>query len=290
MKTLNKIKKTEIKNICLFTVRALEPSFVGQGGHMKLAFISDIHANLPALNAVLKDIEKHNPDDVFCLGDLVNFAGWDNEVITLIRKNHITCLQGNHDEGIGYHKRDFSFSYKNEAQKLFGLESIQRVSKSITEENRNYISCLPFMLKLEFHFPFHNIRMAMVHGSISSNNEYVKKDVSDEYLLEMMDAIEADILLMGHTHVPFHRAIYCEEENRKIYKHAINVGSVGKPKHGDNKSCYAMVGINHETDLSNPESVKVQFEYVDYNVKKVMNKIHFLGLGKAYDEFLKTGV
>ena len=69
---------------------------------MKIALISDIHGNLPALKAVLNDIKKQQPDAIFCLGDLVNFAGWDNEVIDLIRKNNIPCLQGNHDEGIGY--------------------------------------------------------------------------------------------------------------------------------------------------------------------------------------------
>lgn len=257
---------------------------------MQLAFISDIHANLPVLKAVLKDIEKHNPDDIYCLGDLVNFAGWDNEVIALIRKNHITCIQGNHDEAIGYHKNNFPYSYKNEEQKLFGLKSVEMGNNSITDVNRNYISCLPFMLKMEFHFPFHNIKIAMVHGSTSSNTEYVKESVSDEYLLEMMDAIDTDILLMGHTHIPFHRNIFCEEENRQIYKHAINVGSVGKPKQGENKSCYAIVTIDHKTDLSNPASVSVHFEYVNYEVKEVIRKIHSLVLGNAYDEFLKTGL
>ena len=129
----------------------------------------------------------------------------------------------------------------------------------------------------------------MVHGSTSSNKEYVKENVSDEYILEMMDAIDSDILLMGHTHIPFHRTLFCEEENRKIYKHAINVGSVGKPKQGNNKSCYTIVTINHETDLSNPASVSVQFEYIDYDVKKVIRKIHSLKSGNAYDEFLMTG-
>jgi putative phosphoesterase len=256
---------------------------------MKFIFISDIHANLTALEAVWQDIQQHKPDNIFCLGDLVNFAGWDNEVIDFIRSHNITTIQGNHDEGIGYHKSDFSFSYKNEAQKLFGYESIQMVNNSISEENRNFISCLPFMLKLEFHFPFHYIKMTMVHGSISSNNEYVKDNVSDEYLLEMMDTIDADILLMGHTHIPFHRAIFCEEENRKIYKHAINVGSVGKPKHGNNKSCYAILDIDENIRLDNPDSIKVNFEYVDYDVEQVIKKIRDSGLGHAYDDFLRNG-
>jgi predicted phosphodiesterase len=68
---------------------------------MKLAIISDIHANLPALEAVFRDINNENPDEIYCLGDLVNFAGWDNEVIDRIRHRNILTIQGNHDEGIG---------------------------------------------------------------------------------------------------------------------------------------------------------------------------------------------
>src|SRR5690606_3610893 len=108
------------------------------------------------------------------------------------------------DEGIGRNQDNFPFSYQNEAQKDFGPKSAERVNNNITNANRNYLSYLPFLLKLEFHFPFQNIKIAMVHGSVFSNNEYVKESVGDEYLLEMMDAIDTDILLMGHTHIPFH--------------------------------------------------------------------------------------
>jgi putative phosphoesterase len=253
---------------------------------MKLAFISDIHANLPALRAVLEDIEKQRPDDIYCLGDLVNFAGWDNEVIELIRKHGITCVQGNHDQGIGYSKTDFPFSSSTDAQKKFGHDSIYYVNKTITDSNRAYLSNLPFILQLQFRFPFQSVSLAMTHGSISSNNEYVSKETPDEYLLEMMDTIHTDILLMGHTHIPHHRAIYCEEENKKLYKHAINVGSVGKPKGESNKSCYCLVNIDHQTDLSNPAFVNVHFQYVQYDVKEVIKHIHTIGLSDAYNDFL----
>lgn len=256
---------------------------------MKLAFISDIHANLPALKAVLNEIDKHNPDDIYCLGDLVNFAGWDNEVIALIRKNNISCIQGNHDEGIGRNQDNFPFSYQNEAQKDFGLKSAERVNNNITDANRNYLSYLPFLLKLEFHFPFQNIKITMVHGSVSSNNEYVKESVGDKYLLEMMDAIDTDILLMGHTHIPFHHAIFCEDENRRIYKHAVNVGSVGKPKQGDNLACYATMEIDENTALYDPDSFHFQFHYIKYDVEKVIRKIKEIGLSNAYDTFLREG-
>jgi len=255
---------------------------------MKLAFISDVHANLPALTAVLKEIKQHSPDDIYCLGDLVNFAGWDNQVIDLIRQYDITCIQGNHDEGIGYRREDFPFSYSNEAQKHFGHLSILRVNKVITDENRRFLADLPFMLQLEFRFPFHHIRLAMVHGSISSNNEYVQKDTSDEYLLEMMDTVNADVLLMGHTHIPYHKAIFCEEENRKIYRHVINVGSVGKPKNDTTDACYCLVEIHNNADLSSPDALKVHFYDVSYNTQEVIDRIRIDGLSGAYDDYLNN--
>ena len=256
---------------------------------MKFIFISDIHANLPALEAVWQDIEQHQSDDIFCLGDLVNFAGWDNEVINFIRNHNITSIQGNHDEGIGYGYTQFNYSFKTEAQKEFGIASIAYVNNTIEPVNRKFLKSLPFSINLEFHFPFHNIRLAMVHGSPVSNTDYILPDTSEGKLLEMLDEVNADILIAGHTHKPFHKAIFCEEENHKLYRHFINAGSAGKPKHGNNKACYVLINIDENLQLTDPSSVDVQFFYVPYNVQKVIDKIHSLGLGNAYDDFLLNG-
>jgi putative phosphoesterase len=256
---------------------------------MKLAFISDIHANLPALEAVWQDIQQYQPDDIFCLGDLVNFAGWDNEVIDFMRKQNITSLQGNHDEGIGYGYKQFQYSFKTKEQNEFGIASIAYVNEHIEPGNRKFLKSLPFSINLEFHFQFHNIRLALAHGSPVSNNEYVLPDTSEGRLLELLNEINADILIAGHTHKPFHKAVFCEEENNKLYRHFINAGSVGKPKHGDNKACYVMIDIDENLQLNDPGSVQVQFRYIPYEAQKVITKIHELGLGNAYDEFLLKG-
>ncbi len=142
------------------------------------------------------------------------------------------------------------------------------------------------MIQLEFRFAFHSLRLAMVHGSVTTNEEYVTEDITDAEILAMMAAVNADILLMGHTHVPYHKRLFTEEENRKVYKHAINVGSVGKPKHGDLKACYTLIDIERGTDLSDPDAVQVHFEYIPYETVRVIRNIRELGLPDAYDDYL----
>lgn len=256
---------------------------------MKFIFISDIHANLPALEAVWQHVQQHDPDDIFCLGDLVNFAGWDNEVINFIRKHNITCIQGNHDEGIGNAYTQFKYSFKTEAQKQFGIASINYVNNSITAGNRKFLKSLPFLVNFEFHFSFNKIRLALIHGSPLSNNDYILPNASEKKLLQMLTEANADILVAGHTHRPFHKAIFCEEGNHKLYRHFINAGSVGKPKHGNNKACYVLLRIDDTLLLSDPASVIVEFYYVSYDVERVIEKIHTNGLGNAYDYFLLHG-
>jgi predicted phosphodiesterase len=107
---------------------------------MKIAIFSDVHANLPALEAVYKHIVAQQPDAVYCLGDLVNQNVWNNEVVEFISGHQIPCVRGNHDEGIGNNQIRFPFSYGGQDEMAWGLEAIKYTLADVTEQHKNYQS------------------------------------------------------------------------------------------------------------------------------------------------------
>lgn len=197
---------------------------------MKIALFSDIHANLPALESFFTDIEKHQPDTIYCLGDLVGYNIWPNEIIAAIRKRGIATLAGNHDQ-----------KTKGYAYEL------------VLAENRSYLNTLPAHIKLEYQ----NLNLVLAHGSTRSINEYVLEDTDENYVLEMMAEAKADVLCVGHSHLPYHRIIGD--------KHVINIGSIGKPKDGNPDGCYALLTID--------DSIQVEFVRFAYNIEKAATAI-----------------
>lgn len=144
---------------------------------MKIAFFSDIHANLPALQAVLADIEQIKPDFVYCLGDLVGYNIWPNEVTTEIRKRGIPVIAGNYDEGIGLNSDDCGCAYQTDEEKTNGAVSISFTNDIVNDETRTYLRNLPRHLSLQFQNNGENIHLLMVHGSPRKINEYLFEDV-----------------------------------------------------------------------------------------------------------------
>src|SRR3970282_1010384 len=117
---------------------------------MRIALFSDIHANLPALESVLKDIENRKPDAVYCLGDLVGYNIWPNEVINEIRKRGIPTIAGNYDFGIGRKSDDCGCAYKTDKEKEMGAVSIFFTNEIVKDDERKYLRTLPAHLRVEF--------------------------------------------------------------------------------------------------------------------------------------------
>ena len=197
---------------------------------------SDIHANLPALESCLKSIEERKPDAIYCLSDLVGYNIWPNEVINEIRKRGIPTIAGNYDFGIGRTSDDCGCAYKEEHEKEMGKVSISFTNSILKEEERNYLRTLPAHIKVEFQLNKDKLNLLLVHGSPRKINEYLFEERDEKSLLRIMEGADADIMCFGHTHKPYHRILPTSPSADTHYRHAINIGSVGKPKDNNLKA------------------------------------------------------
>jgi putative phosphoesterase len=243
---------------------------------MRIALFSDIHANLPALEAFFRSIDGQKPDAVYCLGDLVGYNIWANEVISEIRKRGIPTIAGNYDFGIGRKSDDCGCAYKTDGEKEMGKVSIAYTNSIVGEEERAYLRTLPAHLRIEFQLNDDKMNLLLVHGSPRKINEYLFEDRDEKSLVRIMEQADADIMCFGHTHKPYHRILGS--------RHAINTGSVGKPKDGDPRGCYVILTINPGGQPT------VEFIKFEYDVEKAANAVINSPLPDYYAEALRRAM
>ena len=238
---------------------------------MKFAVIGDIHGNQYALDSVLEHIKHKDVDFIISTGDLVGYMPFPNEVINVIRSHNIMAIQGNHDKVIGLSKR-----ISSEEIGIMSLQDIQKNASAaytnwcITDENRAYLNGLSTKLVLELG----DKKIMIVHGSPFRIDEYLYED--EGQLAQLSEKITEDIIISGHTHIPYYRRI-----NEKYF---INAGSVGKPKHGDARSTYMIVDIDSE-------SVTCSIEKVEYDVASILQNIKENPMiSNALIEMLQQGI
>jgi putative phosphoesterase len=219
---------------------------------LRFVIIGDIHSNLPALESVLNRVQQDNVDFIISTGDLVGYAPFPNEVINLIRINHIISIQGNYDKAIGNKELICGCDYTDpKLIELAGM-SVQFTNQAISDENRKYLKNLPKQLILNSD-PFEAI---VVHGSPRKINEYLYEDSVE--LDEVTKSIPQNVIICGHTHLPYYKIVNS--------KHVINSGSLGKPKHGNPNAVYILVNIEGY-DLS------AQIIEVPYDVERTARAI-----------------
>jgi putative phosphoesterase len=254
---------------------------------MKIALFSDVHANLPALEAVLKDLDRTTPDVVYCLGDLVGYLTWPNEVIHAIRERKIPCIAGNYDWGVGRGLDECGCAYKTEEDKAMGAKSISLSNQLIGEDERNYLRNLPVQLNIKHQINEESLSLVLAHGSPRKINEYLFEDREEKSMMRILESAQADILCIGHTHKPYHRIFEYTDHEQKSFRHVINLGSVGKPKDGDNRACYVIVNLDENSSIHNRDSIRVEFVRVPYDVEKAAKAIENSTLPDAYADMLR---
>ncbi|MDD3715337.1 MAG: metallophosphoesterase family protein [Atribacterota bacterium] len=206
---------------------------------MKIAVLSDIHSNLPALKAVLRDIENLQPDKMICLGDLVGYAPFPNEVVSIIQSLNIPVIMGNYDQGVGNDLDDCGCAYRTDEERRLGVISIEWTKKMTTSENKRYLrNLLP-----RYQLTHGSYQLLFVHGSPRRINEYLFPDRPDENLVHTMMNESANVLICGHIHRPFSRKV------QDVW--FINDGSVGRPKDGDWRAGWVLLTIldNHALQI-----------------------------------------
>jgi putative phosphoesterase len=254
---------------------------------MKIALFSDIHANLPALEAFFEDLKTHQPDATYCLGDLVGYNIWPNEVINEIRKRQIPTIAGNYDYGIGRRSDDCGCAYKSDEEKANGAVSISFTNQIVNDVERDYLRTLPAHINLEFQLNEQKANILLVHGSPRRINEYLFEDRAEKSMLRIMKNANADVMCFGHTHQPYHKTLLDEGEASPIYRHAINIGSIGKPKDGDKRGCYVILNIDENFSKGREDGISVEFIRFHYDVEKAAKAVEESSLPNAYAEALR---
>ncbi|MBA3887748.1 MAG: metallophosphoesterase family protein [Acidobacteria bacterium] len=196
---------------------------------MRIGIISDIHGNLPALEAVLEDLRARNVDAVYCLGDLVGYAPFPDEVTDRIRREGIRTVLGNYDDGVGFDRADCGCAYRDPVERAIGEQSLEWTKAHVSAENKAFLRSLEDEIRLDVNAT----RLLLVHGSPRSRNEYLFEDRPPFSFERIGRDARADIVLFGHTHRP-----YSKQVGQVLF---VNAGSVGKPKDGDWRACYAIL-------------------------------------------------
>ena len=246
---------------------------------MRYALISDVHANLPALEAVLNDIAaRPGIDATYHLGDLMGYAPWPDETISLLRNCRIEGIAGNYDSTTATDYKHCGCKYEDPRQEELSHISYDWTRRHCSAESKRFLAALPFRLDLRpngGHQP--GPAMILVHGTPTLNTLYWTEDRPDSFCLkmaEMAGAKKGDVLCFGHTHKPWHREV------EGI--HFVNTGSVGRPKDGDWRAGYVVLDVSGETP-------GVEYVRVEYDLERAMEAIRASDLPDDFAEYLRTG-
>lgn len=237
-----------------------------------IAVLSDIHGNLAAAEAVLADIDAYSPDDVLCLGDLVGYGPHPNDVIDLIRSRGIPTIMGNYDDGVGFDRDDCGCAYRDDLERDRGQQSLMWTRATVSDERKAYLrTFVP-----ELRRTIHGVRIRLVHGSPRRMNEYLFADRDAASLARIARTAECDVLVFGHTHVPWDREI----DGVRF----INTGSVGKPKDGDPRAGWVLLQVDEDGTFTS------SLHRVTYDVATTADAIRGTdGLPDRYAADIETG-
>lgn len=210
----------------------MQHSFQGMEGEcrdtpVQIAFISDIHANLPALEAVLADAKERGVTAVLNAGDSIGYGAFPDEVVTLLRSFHVISVIGNYDRSV------LTKKWKSGKPRSKDKQIAMRFAyHHLSLQNREYLAGLPREQRIRVM----GRTILVTHGSPDSLTEYLVQETPDSRLSEIAQKTGADFIITGHAHLPSIRQV-----DDSIF---VNCGSVGRTEDGDPRACYALLTLN----------------------------------------------
>lgn len=254
----------------------------------RIALFSDIHGNLAALDAAVADIAVAGIEERYCLGDLVGYGPDPAGVVDRVRGLGIPTVLGNYDDGVGARRGECGCYYATAQARTDGAASYAFTEGAIDDERAAWLAALP----RELYLTEGGVRILLTHGSPRRINEYLLPDRSDTQLARLADEAEADVVCVGHIHLPYHRAL-AAGDGRSV--HYISAGSVGKPKDGDPRACWVelLLGTPIEVGAVAPEdeaaglagstavAIGIRVHRVAYDIDEVADAMHRAGLPES---------
>jgi putative phosphoesterase len=234
----------------------------------RVAVITDIHGNLPALESVLADVERLGAGAVYCGGDLVGYGPHPNEVCELLEARRIPTIYGNYDYAIGRGLEDCGCAYVTRHDRELGQQSVAWTLAHTDPHAKEFMRGLPFDLRFELG----GRRVRLVHGSPRKVNEYLFEDKPARTFERIAAGADCDVLVFGHTHKPWIHAY-----GGVLF---VNCGSVGKPKDGDARAAYGLL------ELDEVGGLHADVRRVSYDADAVARDVTAAGLPGEYADKL----
>ena len=233
---------------------------------MKIGLISDVHANVLALEAVLEQLRFRGAETIVCLGDLVGYGPSPNEAIELIRREGVTCTLGAADERLAY-----SFARRKSPRQGVADEILEWTKTVLDARHLNFLQSLPVQQRISTPAGW----LRFFHGSSEDHNERLNLSQDPFALTRMLQRNRCAILAAGSTHVPFYRHL-------PDVGLVVNPGSVGLSLNGEPGADYALLTITEE-------KVDVHMDKVEYDFAAVAFDIVAWGLPPMVAEAVQMG-
>ncbi len=215
---------------------------------------------------------------IYHIGDLVGYAPWPDETVALLREQGIEGVAGNYDSTVATDYKHCGCKYENGDQERLSHISFEWTKANVSAETKRYLAGLPFRIDVR---PSGGHAagpvLALVHGTPVLNTAYWTEDRPDDFCRKMtaLAGLKAgDVIAFGHTHKPWRREV--------DGIHFANTGSVGRPKDGDHRACYAIADFNGALPA-------IDFVRVDYDVERAAAGIADAGLPEEFATLLRTG-